>query len=231
MAPFHRGALLKPLMKGLAILFDELSWQQKRMVVLTMDRWFGIPDLLTWLDDRQIRFICRCKAGTPVDVPWQEPGKTMSVREIGDEDCPVTYAGRQWRFIRSAWREAMKEDEPWYLLTNIPVDQQKGSRAHILNLYADRFQIEEFFRDIKWVQGYEWERVKKAATLQNTLLFAALGWWILLTVGRSFIRAARDRTIHPKKRLSWFRAIWEYWQKLGTRSIFVTELTRAVGTP
>jgi len=185
MAPFRRGALLKPLLRGLTILFGELSQAQKRMAVLTMDRWFGIPQLLTWLDDQHIKFIVRVKAGSPVGVPWREAGRTTPVKEISDEDCPVSYAGKNWRFIRSDWREAMKEDEPWYLLTNIPVDQQKGSRAHILNLYADRFQIEEFFRDIKWIQGYEWERVKKATTLQNTLLFAALGWWMLLCVGKA----------------------------------------------
>lgn len=223
MAPFHKGALLKPLMRGLAILFSELSQEQKRMVVLTMDRWFGIPQLLTCLDDQHIKFVTRIKAGTPVGVSWIEPGKTIPVREIAEEDCAVTYAGKQWRFIRSEWREAMKEDEPWYLLTNIPADHQKGSRGHILNLYADRFQIEEFFRDMKWIQGYKWEKIKQAGTLQNTLLFASLGWWILLAMGKSLVRKARHRACHFKKRLSWFRSLWEYWQRLRLRPVFATD--------
>lgn len=227
MAPFRKGALLKPLMRGLALLFSELSQEQKRTVVFTMDRWFGIPDLLTWLDEQHIRFIVRIKAGTPVGVPWLESGKTVPVREIGDEDVPVTYAGKDWRFIRSGWKETMQESEPWYLLTNIPADHQRGNHRHILNLYASRFQIEEFFRDIKWIQGYEWERVRKALTLQNTLLFAALGWWILLKVGKGLVRKARSVSCQPKKRLSWFRTLWEHWQQLRLRPLFDSKLSTA----
>lgn len=219
MAPFRKGALLKPLMKGLRELCGQLSYEQRRHLTLTMDRWFGIPELLTWLDDERIAFIVRMKGNIQVGVPWEAPGNTIPIREISPEDTSVRYVEREWRLVRSAWRETMKEDEPWFLLTNIPADKQHGSRAHILNLYADRFQIEEFFKDIKWIQGYKWERIKKANTLQTALLFASLGWWVLAGVSQTLIRRSRARVMHPKKRLSWFRTVWEYWQRLRTRPL------------
>ena len=201
-------------------MLGELSYAQRKHVTITMDRWFGIPDLLTWLDDEHISFIVRMKAGIQVGVPWTAPGETVPLDEISEEDVAVDYAGRTWRLVRSDWKEEMKEDEPWFLLTNIPKDRQGGSRRHTLNLYAERFEIEEFFKDIKWVQAYKWQRLKKKETMTNVLLFAFLGWWILRTTAKAIIRKNRKRTIHPKKRLSWFREVWEYWLRLRLRPLF-----------
>jgi hypothetical protein len=220
MARFHRGQLLKPLLRGLRILLSELSYEQRRSMTITMDRWFGIPELLTWLDDEHIRFIVRMKGRTQVGVPWEASGQRISIRDISVEDTPITYAERDWRLVRSDYDSSMKEDEPWWLLTNIPLDQQHGSRRHILNLYAERFEIEEFFKDIKWVQRYKWQLLRRAETLHSVLLFAALGWWILAVTGRDLIRKSRSRAIHPKKRLSWFRTVWEHWQRLRLQPLF-----------
>lgn len=218
---FKRGQMLKPLMRGLCLVISELSYEQRSMVTMTMDRWFGIPTLLTWLDDEHIHFIVRMKAGTPVGVPWQAPGVTVPIGEISLEDTPVTYTGRDWRLIRSEWDENMKEDEPWFLLTNIVEDKQRGSRRHILNLYAERFEIEEYFKDSKWIQRYKWHLIQKKENLTITLLFAFMGWWVLYAAGKTLIRQNRSREIDPKKRLSWFREVWEHWQRLRTISLFV----------
>lgn len=45
----------------------------------------------------------------------------------------------------------MKEPESWFLLTNIPA--HKLSRQQIVRVYSRRFEIEEHFRDVKWVEG------------------------------------------------------------------------------
>jgi hypothetical protein len=42
--------LLKPLLRGFRSLLDQLSYQQRKRLVVVMDRWFAIPDLLEWLD-------------------------------------------------------------------------------------------------------------------------------------------------------------------------------------
>ncbi|HEX9153360.1 MAG TPA: hypothetical protein VF809_00905, partial [Candidatus Saccharimonadales bacterium] len=74
--------LLKPLLKGFRILLDQLSYQQRKRVVVVMDRWFAIPDLLGWLDHEHLGFVVRLKQNTPVGVPWVEPYKTISAGEV-----------------------------------------------------------------------------------------------------------------------------------------------------
>ena len=43
------------------------------------------------------------------------------------------------------WSRDNKDDEPWYILTDLPTDAQSFYR--ILALYNIRFHIEEMFRD------------------------------------------------------------------------------------
>jgi len=40
----------------------------------------------------------------------------------------------------------MKEPEPWFLLTNLP---EEVTYRQVLNSYAERFEIEECFKDMK----------------------------------------------------------------------------------
>lgn len=202
--------LLKPLLRGFKLFLEQLSYNQRKRLVVVMDRWFDIPDLLTWLDDNGLKFVVRLKSNTPLGVPWVEPQLTTTTMEVSLPDTPVTYHGHDWRLVRSDYRPTMKQTEPWFLLTNVPVT--KFTRQQILRTYAKRFEIEEYFKDVKWVEGYEWHRIKQLSVARTVFAFVFLGWWLLL---RSYRSVAASPT-HPKKQLSWFRTIWEYWQKAQT---------------
>src|SRR5690606_12084083 len=76
------------------------------------------------------------------------------------------------------YSNAMKQDEPWLLLTNIP--PSKRTRQQILHTYAKRFEIEEHFKDIKWIERYEWHHIRKLTVARTVFMFAFLGWWLLL---------------------------------------------------
>jgi hypothetical protein len=102
----------------------------------------------------------------------------------------------------------MKDAEPWFLLTNLP---DGITRQQVLNRYAERFEIEEAFKDMKWLQRLEWQRVKKPEVIRSLLLFVFLGWWLLW---RTTVKELPKQKVHPKKRLSWFRQAWEYLQLL-----------------
>jgi hypothetical protein len=102
----------------------------------------------------------------------------------------------------------MKDPEPWFLLTNLPEDI---TRRMVLNRYAERFEIEEAFKDVKWLQRLEWQRVKKPAVIRTLLLFVFLGWWLLWRYAANDLPKPK---YHPKKQLSWFRQAWEYLQHL-----------------
>ncbi len=212
--------LLKPLLKGFHILLAQLSYQQRKRLVVVMDRWFAIPDLLAYLDLEHIGFVVRLKAGTPVGVPWVEPYLTSTAGEVSLPDTPATYHGHDWRLIRSDLRPGMKSDEPWFLLTNLPPSQR--SRQQVLRTYAKRFEIEEHFKDIKWIEGYEWHQMKKLQTARTVFMFVFFGWWLLLKAYGKATDHQQTRKTHPKKKLSWFRTIWEYWQRLRLRPLFRT---------
>jgi hypothetical protein len=186
--------LLKPLLRGFKLLLEQLSYDQRKRMVIVMDRWFDIPDLLTWLDDNHLKFVVRLKAGTPIGVPWVEPYLTTTAGEVSLPDTPVTYHGRNWRLVRSDLKPNMKETEPWFLLTNIL--KSKFSRQQILRTYAKRFEIEEHFKDIKWIEGYEWHHIKNLSVARTVFAFVFLGWWLLLRAYRGVHQDAAA-CIHP----------------------------------
>lgn len=212
--------LLKPLLRGFRVLLDQLSYQQRKRIVVVMDRWFAIPDLLEYLDGEHLEFVVRLKQDTPVGVPWVEPHLTTTAGDVSLPDTPVTYHGRDWRLVRSDLRPGMKSPEPWFLLTNTPAS--KLTRRQVLRTYAKRFEIEEYFRDVKWIEGYEWHQMKRLETARTVFMFVFFGWWLLLRAYGRTTDHQQTRKTHPKKQLSWFRTIWEYWQRLRSQPVFCT---------
>jgi hypothetical protein len=212
--------LLKPLLRGFRSLLDQLSYQQRKRLVVVMDRWFAIPDLLGYLDTEHIGFVVRLKQDTPLSVPWIEPYLTTTAGEVSLPDTPITYHGHDWRLVRSNLRPGMKSPEPWFLLTNIPTSNL--TRQQVLRTYAKRFEIEEHFRDIKWIEQYEWHQIRKLSVARTVFMFVFFGWWLLLKAYGTAKDHPNERQTHPKKRLSWFRTIWEYWQRLRQQPVFCT---------
>ncbi len=212
--------LLKPLLRGFRALLDQLSYQQRKQLVVVMDRWFAIPNLLVCLDAEHIDFVVRLKQDTPLGVPWVEPYLTTQAGEVSLPDTPVTYHGHDWRLVRSDLRPGMKSEEPWFLLTNIP--PHKMTRQQILRTYAKRFEIEEHFKDVKWIERYEWHQMRRLETARTVFMFVFFGWWLLLKAYGKATDHPRARRTHPKKQLSWFRTIWEYWQRLRSQPLFGT---------
>ena len=98
------------------------------------------------------------------------------------------------------------------------------TRQQVLRTYAKRFEIEEYFRDVKWIEGYEWHRMKKLTVAKTVFMFVFFGWWLLLKTYQATKAKHNDthREVHPKKQLSWFRTIWEYWLRLRLRPVFLT---------
>lgn len=90
-------------------------------------------------------------------------------------------------------------------------EQEHSPGRQILNRYVERFEIEEAFKDVKWLQRLEWQRVKKPEVIRILLLFVFLGWWLLWRYATPDLPKQK---IHPKKRLSWFKQAWEYLQWL-----------------
>lgn len=202
------SALIKPLLSALKELFQFLqNVAPKLRLVLVMDRWFASDRLFNLFTEHGVYFIARSKGDKLVQLPrdpswWREP-----LGDLSHEGLPIRYHGHELWFVRSAFKDGMKGSEPWFLLTNLP---EEITRIMILHRYAERFEIEEAFKDLKWLQRLEWQRVRRPEVIRSLLLFVFLGWLLLWKCGD---KVASTRKIHPKKRLSWFRQAWEEFQE------------------
>lgn len=211
-----QAGLMKPLLAELEAL--ALAFPSNRRLVLVMDRWFCGKQLFELMYRQSWYFICRAKYDRRVEVPWENG--SVPVGEVSREETTVVYKGMKLRLIISSLRPGMKEDEPWFLLTNL---LPEITYRQILNRYAERFEIEECFKDVKWIQRLEWQHVRKPETMRALLLFIFLGWWIFW----SLMPPKPDRKTHPKHRLSWFRSAYELLRRLSwPPELRFTPLTR-----
>lgn len=203
-----QAALIRPLLAALEELCTELARTAPGLkLVLVMDRWFASDTLFTRLEEHGIYFIARSKGDKQVQLPWDPSWWKEPLGDISQEELAVTYRRHRLRFVRSDYRDGMKGAEPWFLLTNLP---DEITRRQALNRYAERFEIEEAFKDLKWLHRLEWQRVRKPSVIRCLLLFVFVGWWLLWLLAR---REPQPKQ-HPKKQLSWFRWQWEQLQHL-----------------
>lgn len=198
-----QAGLMRPLLTALKELAKTIPPDQR--LVLVMDRWFCGRKLFELIQAHGWYFICRTKFDRRVEVPWENG--SVPVGEVSREETGVFYFGMPLRLIRSNVQPGMKQQEPWFLLTNLP---EEVSRIQILHRYADRFEIEECFKDMKWLQRLEWQQVRNPSVMQTLLLFVFFGWWLFWVV----FHPKPTRNIHPKHRLSWFREAWETLYRL-----------------
>jgi hypothetical protein len=203
------AALILPLLSALEILLASLQVIAPELQpVFVMDRWFASDKLLTLFECYGAYFITRTKSDKKIVLPWDPSWWRTPIQEVSHLELSVTYRSHQLRLIRSELHPGMKDPEPWFLLTNLP---DEITRRQILNRYKERFEIEEAFKDVKWLQRLEWQRVRKSAVMRTLLLFVFLGWWLLK---RYVDPELANANVHPKKQLSWFRRAWEYLQRL-----------------
>ena len=203
------AALVAPLLVALEELFRFLRGNAPDLtLVLVMDRWFASDKLFKLFTKHEVYFIARTKSDKLVQLPWDPSWWKEPIHDISHPELPITYHRHKLRLIRSDYQDGMKDPEPWFLLTNL---SEQITRRQVLNRYAERFEIEEAFKDVKWLQRLEWQRVRKPEVIRNLLLFVFLGWWLLW---RYTTKALPQQRTHPKKQLSWFRQAWEYLQRL-----------------
>jgi hypothetical protein len=218
---YSEAALITPLLTALEALFVVVTTVAPKLkLVLVMDRWFASDKLFKLFTKHEVYFIARTKSDKRVQLPWDPSWWKTPILEISHEELPITYRVHKLRLVRSELRSGMKDPEPWFLLTNLPDKQHGGeadgvTRRQLLNRYSERFEIEESFKDVKWLQRLEWQQVKKPEVIRSLLLFVFFGWWMLWRyVAPTTSRQTPQNKLHPKKRLSWFRLAWEYLQRL-----------------
>jgi hypothetical protein len=222
------AALIAPLLIALEQLFIELRCiAPKLKPVLVMDRWFASDKLFKLFEAYGVYFIARTKSDKRIQLPWDPSWWKIPIQEVSQLELFVTYRTHKLRLVCSELRPDMKDPEPWFLLTNLP---EEITRTMVLHRYAERFEIEEAFKDVKWLERLEWQQVRKPEIIRNLLLFTFLGWWLLWRyVTPTVTRQTPQKKLHPKKRLSWFRLSWEELQRLLRTPLLPQPVLQGVG--
>lgn len=140
---------------------------------LVMDRGFACPHILKHLAQEGHLFVVRVK-GCKQFRNWQN--RLFKARNTRNNDQRIRGYTKQLRLVVSDKLKGMKE--PWYLVTN----DFSSTRAEIITDYYHRFEVEEFFKDAKWLLGLEWVRFLKQQSMANVLWFVILGLWFVETL-------------------------------------------------
>ena len=138
--------------------------------------------------------------------------KTISDTHVSNKqshDATINYHGLNLRLVRSSRKQQKQAQskQAWYILTN----DLTSPRPVIINIYYHRFEIEEFFKDLKHLFNTKRCFIKHSLTLLIIIWFQILGVWLLYSVKPPPIVPLF--TINPHHRLSWFKQTWECVQR------------------
>ena len=133
---------------------------------------------------RKDKHVLYLKKDIPLrNLPWFE------------NDVLVEIYGEQLRIVRSEKKKGM--EEPWYLLTN----DQKSTKDTVVADYYFRFEIEESFKDLKYIFDLkQFYKIKKKQTFLILLWFYILGIWLsfLLPFAQQSIATRVMQNVHKK---------------------------------
>ena len=163
---------------------------------LVMDRGFACPHILKHLAKQGHLFVVRVKG---VKQFRNHQNRLFKARNTTKDDQEIRGYTKKLRLIVSDKLTTMKE--PWYLVTN----DFTSTREEIVTDYYHRFEIEEFFKDAKWLLGLEWVRFLKVTSMANVLWFVMLGLWFIETL-RTLVAEPLWKNHHA---VSWNRFIVE----------------------
>lgn len=165
---------------------------------LVMDRGFACPHIIKTLASLSHPFIVRIKGMKT--LVGAERRLIFKAQQALDKDLAVYVYEHTLRLVVSD--DPSNGNQPWYLITNDIVSVRDG----IITDYYHRFEIEEFFKDAKWLQGLEHLHFKKIQSMSIVLWFVILGWWFMALLKRS-TRVVQGKHTHDK--LSFPRLIME----------------------
>jgi len=188
-------------------------------VVLYADREYGSAELFRFLHKQGWFFVIRMKKDIWLKMAC---GRHFQIQEIPLGRGQINFEDgvflRDLPSVRLSlncgWSSLDPKDEPWYLLTNLPVGKD------ILTRYGRRFWIEEMFRDFK-AQGFHLDKthleMEKRVSVLVMCVCIAYTWTLFLGVDleREGKRCEVDRPRKPQ--LSLFQFVMRYLKRLFAR--------------
>jgi hypothetical protein len=188
-------------------------------VVLIADREYGSADMIRFCLEHGWHFVlrlkknrwCRLRSGPAFqleELPLR-PGADWCEDGITLDDVPGARLS-----LSCGWSTDADEDEPWYLLSDLPCGRP------ILARYVGRFSIEEMFRDFK-EQGFRLEktRLRDPERVSRLVLCVCLAYVFALLLGEQVVERGEQKRVQrsAKSPLSLFQTGLRYLRWLLVR--------------
>lgn len=192
---------------------------EEKKIILVADRGFGRAKFFKFLLKSNILFAIRVRADVKITINarinaktklGKDTAKTILLRTLKLKPNQVKWfegiSYRQDGFvpkINLAATIAEGSDDSWLIVTNLPKAETAIQRYHM------RFQIEEWFKDLKHELGIEGMQVRNSGKARKLMLISALSYGLLMLVGSVSCRLStlRDQLITGGKRSAsriWF---------------------------
>lgn len=190
----EQQALLKPVLKLL----------KGYPIVLLADREFHSVKLANWLCQQNIGFVLRIKKNTYIEL---KPEELKQLQELNASPGTAKFLSqiqvtKQKGFglfnVGIYWKRKYRgkvEDEPWYILTNLP------NLQIAVSTFKARFGIEAMFKDCK-TGGYNLEDSHASdRRLISLILLIAIAYTCSILHGRQFKRMGIQKYINRLQEL------------------------------
>ena len=186
----------------------------KKKLLLTADRGFGRATLIEFLLKKEVLFVLRVR-GDVMIITQQDKrlilrdlGKTLTIgKPVWHEQIAYRGDGRvsgiNLAAIVAQPKKQEKELDPWFLATNL----RKANTT--IDRYAERFQIEEWFKDLKHSLGIEEIQTKDLKRVRRMLFLAIISYGITMLIGTvaNRLKTVKDKLITGGKKTGsriWF---------------------------
>jgi len=164
------------------------EYAPKKKLLLTADRGFGRATLIEFLLKKEVLFVLRVRGDVTVTT---KEGQRLILRNLGKTltiDIPVwheqiTYRGDRrviginLAAVVAQPKKEVKELDPWFLATNL----RKANTT--IDRYAERFHIEEWFKDLKHQLGLATIQTKNLMRVRRMVFLSCISYGITMLIG------------------------------------------------
>lgn len=171
-----------------------------KRLLLTADRGFGRATFIEFLIRKNLLFVIRVKADVSIKT---KENKSWILRKLGETltaNIPFWFENIVYRQdgkvegVNLACVFVPKEDkdpDPWFLVTNLRKPQTSIER------YRERFQIEEWFKDLKHQLGIADLQTKNLKRVRRIMLLSCISNTFLMLIGTEVNRfkTVKDKLI------------------------------------
>lgn len=187
-----------------------------KRIILVADRAFGRAELINFLIKANILFVLRVKADVIIQTKESHygKGKKLNLRKlkikVGQKKWFDQICYRADRLVEKvnlaitlAPPKVGAKKDPWLLITNL----RKVETT--IKFYKLRFDIEEWFRDLKTELGINGLQTKNVDRVRRLVLISAIAYGLLMLIGTITKRLTKlhDQLIAGGKRVAsriWF---------------------------